>query len=315
MIQSISLCARVGLNLHNLNNEGTEGNQQQTRMVHILDEKGQKCVVNAVSGDMFKHIFVEHLTPLLLDAKELVCPNAAALHPDRILLDKSFMEEAKKASNGESIQDLMIKNCAVTDIAGTLYAEKAVARKSTVEFGWVVGIPEYTRTEQYFHVKYDPSRGSGTGTESVAGTQAIFHRPASSGLYALVSHLELYRIGRNDISRKLVVEEENRKARMRAAIQALGATLIAPRGAQRNTQFPHITSAEGVITVSRSSIPAPTVSPLNNSYSEEIQAIANRLNGLSNKPEANADNGAIEFHLFKSASDALGVLQRIIKEI
>ncbi|MGB9588737.1 MAG: DevR family CRISPR-associated autoregulator, partial [Armatimonadota bacterium] len=75
MIQSISLCARVGLNLHNLNNEGTEGNQQQTRMVHILDEKGQKCVVNAVSGDMFKHIFVEHLTPLLIDAKESVCPN------------------------------------------------------------------------------------------------------------------------------------------------------------------------------------------------------------------------------------------------
>ncbi|MGB9588738.1 MAG: DevR family CRISPR-associated autoregulator, partial [Armatimonadota bacterium] len=171
---------------------------------------------------------------------------AAALHPDRILLDKNFMEAAKNARNGVDIQDLMIKNCAVTDIAGTLYAEKAVARKSTVEFGWVVGIPEYTRTEQYFHVKYDPSRGSGTGTESVAGTQAIFHRPASSGVYALVSHLELYRIGRNDISRQSVVSKENRKARMRAAIQALGATLIAPRGAQRNTQFPHITSAEGV---------------------------------------------------------------------
>ncbi|MGB9587382.1 MAG: hypothetical protein ACPL7O_04310, partial [Armatimonadota bacterium] len=71
----------------------------------------------------------------------------------------------------------------------------------------------------------------------------------------------------------------------------------------------------GVITVSRSSIPAPTVSPLNNSYCQEIQAIANRLNGLSNNSEANADNGAIEVHLFESASDALGVLQEILREI
>lgn len=314
MIQSISICARVGLNLHNLNNEGTEGNQQQTRMVHILDEQGQKCVVNAVSGDMFKHIFVEHVTPLLLDAKELVCQNAAVLHPDRILLDKNFQEGAKKA-DAKSIQDLMITNCAVTDIAGTLYAEKAVARKSTVEFGWVVGIPEYTRTEQYFHVKYDPSRGSGTGTESVAGTQAIFHRPASSGLYALVSHLELYRIGQNDISRKSAIPDHNRRVRKRVAVEALGATLISPRGAQRNTQLPHITSAEGVITVSRTSIPAPTVSPLNSTYCDEIQAIARRLNELCGKPEENSNIRAIECYPFESPSGALGILQEILKEI
>lgn len=326
MIQSISLCARVGLNLHNLNNEGTEGNQQQTRMVHILGENGQKCVVNAVSGDMFKHIFVEHVTPLLVDAGEPVCPNAAALHPDRILLDKDFLEEVKKADKAESIQDLMIKNCAVTDIAGTLYAEKAVARKSTVEFGWVVGIPEYTRTEQYFHVKYDPSRGSGTGTESVAGTQAIFHRPASSGLYALVSHLELYRIGQNDISRKSAIPDHNRRVRMRAAVQALVATLISPRGAQRNTQLPHITSAQGVITVSRTYIPAPTLSPLVDPYWDEIQAIVDRLNAiqdtadrLNENPRESREYGdrrrAIEIYVFNSASEALDILEDILKEI
>jgi CRISPR-associated protein Cst2 len=55
----------VTLDLHNLNSEGTEGNQQQTRMVHIIDQSGHRAIVNAVSGDMFKHILVEHLVPLL----------------------------------------------------------------------------------------------------------------------------------------------------------------------------------------------------------------------------------------------------------
>ncbi|MDH7482702.1 MAG: DevR family CRISPR-associated autoregulator [Armatimonadota bacterium] len=306
MISSLSLCARVKLNLHNLNNEGTEGNQQQTRMVHILDDAGRKHVVNAISGDMFKHIMVEHLTPLLIAAKQNVCPNAAALHPDRILLDENFRKQAG-AKDAKEIQDLMISNCAVTDIAGTLYAEKAVARKSIVEFGWVVGIPEYTSTEQYFHVKYDPSRGSGTGTESVAGTQAIFHRPASSGIYALVAHLELSRIGRNDISRKDVIPEADKKARMRAAIQALGCTLSAPKGAQRNTQFPHVIGAEGIIAISTTSVPAPTISPLNNGYREEIEKIAEKLSELSGV--------SIEIRKFDSLSGALEILNEINKGI
>ena len=50
MIHSLSLCAEVVLDLHNLNSEGTEGNQQQTRMVHIVDKDGKRHVVNAISG-------------------------------------------------------------------------------------------------------------------------------------------------------------------------------------------------------------------------------------------------------------------------
>jgi len=306
MIQSLSVCARVNLNLHNLNSEGTEGNQQQTRMVHILDEAGRKCVVNAVSGDMFKHIFVERLTPLLMEADQVVCPNSAKLHPDRILLDADFQKQAR-GNGATEIQSLMVRGCAVTDVAGTLYTERAVSRKSTVEFGWVVGLPEYTQTEQYFHVKYDPSREPGTGAETMAGRQAIFHRPASSGLYALVAHLELSRIGRNDVSRKDEITEQERKARMRAAVQALGATLAAPRGAQRNTQFPHVTGAEGIIATSTNSIPAPTMSPLNSNYRQEIKAIAEQLNVLG--------GDAVSCYEFETPSGALGILNRVIGEI
>lgn len=315
MINSLSLCARINLNLHNLNNEGTEGNQQMTRMVHILDENGNRCVVNAISGDMFKHIFVGHLTPILDGLGQTVCENSRNLHPDRILLDPEFQKQvARKDISAEEIQDLMITGCAVTDIAGTLYATKAVARKSTVEFGWVVGIPEVTRTEQYFHVKYDPSRTRASGGETVAGTQAIFHRPASSGTYALVSHLELARIGVNDVVRRPVISEDDRKERMRAAIVALAHTLAAPRGAQLSTQFPHITEAQGVITVSTNSVPAPTFSPLKSNFREEIRSIAEQLNSMSENTRSE-QSPPISVYEFESLHEALEIINRIAGEI
>ena len=46
--------------------EGSEGNTMMTRMVDVVvagpDGTPGKYTVNAVSGDMFKHILVEHLT-------------------------------------------------------------------------------------------------------------------------------------------------------------------------------------------------------------------------------------------------------------
>jgi CRISPR-associated protein Cst2 len=79
LVTSLSLCARMTLDLHSLNNEGTEGNQQQTRMVHIIDQQGQRAVVNAISGDMFKHILVEHLVPLLVEANQALSEPAKRL--------------------------------------------------------------------------------------------------------------------------------------------------------------------------------------------------------------------------------------------
>lgn len=303
-IYSMSLCARVTMDLHNLNSEGTEGNQQQTRMVHIIDQKGQRAVVNAVSGDMFKHILVEHLTPLLQAARLPMSPGARAYDPDRITTDASFVDfcekeqefdtgngrtEKRKARESE-IMTKMLRECSVTDLAGTLVTGRgrAVGRKSVVEFGWVVGLPTdgageaLTTTEQYFHVKYAPEgRGVATGGETVAGRQAIFHRPASSGVYALICNLDLYRIGLNDITREYVLSVEDRQMRARALVQALAATLLKPTGAQRNTQNPHLVACEGVVCTSATSLPAPTVSPLNDSYQQQIKEVAAVLNGLS----------------------------------
>jgi CRISPR-associated protein Cst2 len=312
-IHSLSLCARVTMDLHNLNSEGTEGNQQQTRMVHIIDEQGNRQIVNAVSGDMFKHMLVGHLTPLLEAAGEPLSEGARRLNPDRVNVDESF-ERTIRGLDNSAVLDTVLQNCAVTDVAGTLItAGRAVARKSCVEFGWGVGLPDRTVTEQYFHVKYAPEtraksagqaeRGEGT----VARTQAIFHRPASSGVYALICNIELDRIGRNDITLNLAIDDARRTRRARATVQALMATLMHPSGAQRNTQNPHIVACEGVVAVSTTALPAPTVSPLNADYRDQMSAIAGTLNHIA--------EGSVRTHSFDKLSDGIQVLQTLADQV
>lgn len=328
-VNSLSLCARVTLDLHSLNNEGTEGNQQQTRMVHIIDQKGQRAVVNAISGDMFKHILAEHLIPLLEEAKQPLSPGARVHDADRInALNQAFVDfcekeqdftingkrEKRRATESE-IMAKILTDCSLTDIAGTLVTRgRSVGRKSVVEFGWVVGLPEdssgqpLTTTEQYFHVKYAPEgREAAAGGETVAGKQAIFHRPASSGIYALICNLDLYRIGLNDITRRYVVGQGVRQARAKALLHALAATLLKPSGAQRNTQNPHIVACEGMVAVSSTSLPAPSVSPLHDNYRDQVAQAAKVLDGI----QANG----VRVTRFDTLADGVKVLAEVAADL
>ena len=72
-LYSISISARATLDMHSLNNEGGEGNQIQTRMVNIVDQGGRLQNVNAISGDMYKHIQSDHLIRRVLGAGLPIC--------------------------------------------------------------------------------------------------------------------------------------------------------------------------------------------------------------------------------------------------
>ncbi len=312
MIQSLSLCAEVTLALHNMNSEGTEGNQQQTRMVHVIDATGKRHVVNAVSGDMFKHIFVKHLTAALRAQGQPLSTGAAVGSPDRVTVDPDF-KSAIKGRSAVEVQTEMLMRCAVTDVAGTLFTEGiTVPRKSCAEFGWVVGIPDKVHTEQHFHVKFEPERRKVStqaprGEGTIAGSQTVFHRPANSGVYALVCHLELSRVGVNDVTRELVISAESRVSRQRAAVQALLATLIKPEGAQSNTQSPHILECSGVITTSTSYLPAPMLSPVSDGYRVQVHSIAETLNRMT--------PGALDSRSFDNLASGIARLETISSEL
>jgi CRISPR-associated protein Cst2 len=280
---SISISGLATMNLHSLNNEGGEGNHIQTRMVDIVDKDGRLHPVNAISGDMFKHIFVEHFYALAIQHGLKLCAGCKTMNANRLNADEEFGKLIKDKNNTE-VMGLIPQWCAMDDVAGILITQgnKSVGRKSVLELGWVTGIPEHVKTDSFFHVKFDPQGRGKTGSDDGSNTgQAIFHRPASSGQYAIVAHLEAYRIGLNDITQQYEIDEAEREKRFRIAMQTLAFTFLEPNGAMRATQNPHLTDFRGVITTSTSSVPAPTVSALNPEFQEQIHGITSNLNRMT----------------------------------
>jgi CRISPR-associated protein Cst2 len=296
-INSLSISGLLTLNMHALNNEGSEGNYLQTRMVEIVDANGAAHSVNAISGDMFKHIQADHLYSIAGEEGIALCNGCSGFNPNRINIDNRLLDEyrqRKDVANSE-IVDWVIRNCIGDDVEGTMITQnigltasdkpqsRSIGRKSIIEFGWAIGEPEKTKTESYFHVKFDQTeRAGGRGDETGANIgQNIFHRPASSGRYAIVLNTDLCRIGFNDITRKYSIDPEERKKRAIVVLKSILATILKPEGAHRNTQNPHIVNFQGCITASSTMLPAPTVSALNEDYLGEVGNICNTLNELS----------------------------------
>ena len=277
-VYAISICGSLTLDLHALNNEGTEGNQMLTRQVTIVDAQGNLHTVNAISGDMLKHIQAEHLlSAALADGLQLSQP-CRRLDPNRIAADKEFIGAVRGKKDSE-VTDEILKRCAVTDMEGILLTEgRSTARSSVIEFGWLVGKPNKVHTESYIHLK----RVADAGAEVSGGAdnlgQNLFHRPASSGEYAVVLHVEVARIGFNDFTRKSPIEPTERLARYKALLKSVLYTFLEPNGAQRNTQAPHIVGFNGVISYTTAPCPAPTVSPLADDFKSEMTKVAATLN-------------------------------------
>lgn len=289
-VYSLAISARATIDLHSLNNEGGEGNQIQTRMVNIIGQDGRLHNVNAISGDMWKHIQAEHLHRIITGRGGIpLCAGCKEFNANRINADPDYIKATEKLSDVDAL-DEMLKRCGMDDMEGNLVTagKRSLARKSVSEFGWVVGVPQSVTTDSFFHVKYVNERSQEQRTSDREATvasgsnlgQSIFHRPTSSGLYALVNVLEPARIGFNDINQQYPITEEQRQLRYEALLESLLYTYINPRGAMRSTQNPHLVGMEGVMAWSASATPAPTVSPLKDTYREEVENITKALETL-----------------------------------
>ncbi len=302
-VYSLSICGRAILDMHSLNNEGGESNQITTRMVTIVHKPNGKptlATVNAISGDMFKHIQAEHLYRLTKGSLKL-CAGCEKFSASRVLDDPEFMKKLPDTS--AEVIDALLQHCALDDLEGNLIAKgnRSVPRKSVAEFGWVVGLPDVTRTESYFHVRYATEHG-----DTEAQKQAIFHRPASSGVYAIVASFEMARIGYNDITQKYAVKEDERARRYKAFAESILYTFVEPNGAMRGTQNPHILNFEGAVTVSTQVVPAPLLSALDEGYREEVKRVASALNAIH--------PNAIAVHEFDSMGAFAEVMQKLIAD-
>lgn len=299
-IYSLSIAARATLDMHSLNNEGGEGNQIQTRMVDIVGADGKTLYnVNAISGDMLKHVQTEHFFKLARERGLPLCAGCQKFDANRINADPEFlaMIEPKGVTDAQAL-DTLLQRCALDDVAGILVTAKgrSLPRKSVIEFGWVLGLPETAdgNNQSFFHVKYargrsdaerDEARSSRVTTdretkEKSGGAnlqQAIFHRPASSSTYALVCNLELSRIGYNEIKQQYTLSEEERVQRATTLLESLLYSFVQLNGAMRSTQLPHLVNVEGVLSFTTGVLPAPLMSPLHGEYIEQTQKVGAAL--------------------------------------
>ena len=291
-MKSITLAGRWTVNLHNLNNEGAEGNFTQPRTVTIVQD-GHLYSVNAISGDMMKHIHADYFRQAALSADaegtdELLplSKNSTFLDPNRIATEPEMLELLKdtKAKNAD-IMDYVIETCSLTDVHGILMTapKRMLPRKSRIEFGWVVAVPEISRTEHFIHAKYaveNATKYDRSTKDQTNEGQMIFHRPVSSAEYAFLAHVEISRIGVNDITLKSPISDESQKARIKATLSALAQTILHPYGAGRSQQAPHVAGFQGVLITSDSRVPAATVSPLESNYIEQSENIVKQFNRL-----------------------------------
>ncbi|MCC7422665.1 MAG: DevR family CRISPR-associated autoregulator [Planctomycetaceae bacterium] len=320
-VHSLSLCGLATLDMHALNNEGAEGNALMTRMVEIVAPdptdggKIKNYTVNAVSGDMLKHIQAEHLFKWSQETGLKLCGGCKSFDANRICADETFTKfpEFTKETLDSVILGKAIQTCTLDDAEGILITsdigkKRSIARKSCVEFGWMVGRPDTTRTESYFHAKYVPEgRGKGSGAGENLG-QNIFHRPASSGQYAAVASIDLYKVGRNDITLDYAIGDEERLLRVKGLLVSVMNTFVRMNGAHRNTQLPHLVDFEGTVVLSTSSLPAPSVSALNPAFNEQIAGLCENMKKVNPK-------ATLEARRFHNLAEFSAVFADVIEQV
>lgn len=264
-VYEIGIVGRIRIDAHSLNNEGTVGNVTEPRTIMLAD--GRKT--DGISGEMLKHIHTEAFWQLAKERNVTLCQACQTLRPEKANKNPNVTEanEVKEALN-EALK------CALCDIHGFLVEKPTLSRKSTIEFGWAIAIPEQFYRDIHVHTRVAPGeKGKEAETE-----QMIYNRPTRSGVYAFVSIFQPWRIGLNEINYEYVLSDEDRKQRYDLVIDAYKAMLSRLEGAMTTTRLPHTSEIEGLIIIATNAMPVPLISPLKDDYKEQIEKIVKPKN-------------------------------------
>jgi CRISPR-associated protein Cst2 len=304
-IYEIAILGRVTWNLHSLNNEGNIGNVIEPRTVRLADG----ATADGISGEMLKHIHAAKVWELEGN-KSLFCPMCRVLEPIRAERNP----EVTKHKKGEEVQAVAqaLNDCILCDLHGFLVQRPTIHRQSTVEFGWAVGrLQEHAYRDIHQHARHAVGfKGEGKAEEEAQPSQPdqmtlieteveadlsegevpqeerqrsetsqmLFSRPTRSGVYALATVFQPWRIGLNTVTYEYPVSLEDRQSRYRLALRAYEAMFLRLDGAMTSTRLPHLEDFGGVLAVSRINTPVPVFSPLKENYRERLEALS-KMNG------------------------------------
>ena len=262
MLRFVTFAVKLQLNVHDLNNEGAFGNVTDIRIIEFLDEKGNKIEAPAVSGRMLKHWHLECMRRLIMfsgkDKSIKLCDMCMAGEPTR------------PGTLGEDQ-----KRCAICDIHGYLITKKGANEENTrrvsrVMFSWLMPVLGFdTTVKQVLHTRVCQQQK----TDDETSGQMIFSKSYASGIYAFVSALDVDRIGLVESNFRTgnpyVINDNERKERIKIAIEAYRLMISGQLGASLSHALPHSNPVEVLIAYSETGpLPFP-VSPMYRDYIEK----------------------------------------------
>jgi CRISPR-associated protein Csa2 len=237
----VSVGVRFEANVEALNMVETAGNYSKHRRVpYIVEDKGVMKIiyVPAVSGESLAHVFQELLAEEAIADNQKVCKKCARGEFLKSMDNENVAEKFEGntiPSVAEELEEGIVKNCTVEDIGGFLYAGKPpVKRTSAFQISYALPIKKiaiYSTVEPQLHARHAiiheaEKKGERTSEQTEKGEektseQMLYYVETGTAVYAFTLNLDLRAIGVSAITGKLIISEEDLKARRRAALRAL----------------------------------------------------------------------------------------------
>ncbi len=282
MLKFMSLAVKLQLNVHDLNNETGAGNVTDIRIMEFLDENGNKKEAPAVSGRMLKHWHYEAMRALINNGSYSLplcagCKTGEPIRPGEVT--NGQLKQVPKP------EQQILSSCCICDIHGYLIAQAAKQegeggissrRTSRAMFSWLMPVlGSETAQKQVVHTRVSQQEEIAEGE---GAAQMIFNKSYASGVYAFVSALDIDRISLVELnlgssSSYAVGDDNGRKDRIKAAIEAYRYMLSGQMGASLSHALPHCSPLEVLVLYSEGGpLPFP-VSPMYSDYIKKTKGL------------------------------------------
>ena len=266
MASYLAIAAKLVLNVHDLNNEGSVGQSLDIRQIRMVDEQGNPLEeMPAVSGRMMKHWHLEHMRKRALETNCVLCPICKSGQPNR------------QTDAGDELSAL--EECVICDIHGFLSTKKganAPRRSSCASFSWLLPAVE-TKPElkQVIHSRVASGTEASSGGEETASAQMIFYKSYASGVFAFIAGIDFTRVGSTIDNRRV---QKEIKERQRLAVQALLPLTLGAFGASQSHALPHARCLGLLAALSTTEKPVPNlISPIYSRGFDESIALLKAL--------------------------------------
>ncbi|MCS7385439.1 MAG: type I-A CRISPR-associated protein Cas7/Csa2 [archaeon GB-1867-005] len=261
----LRLTGRALINLHSANAEGAVGNYMSLSKMFVVRRTAEGIDVSeepVISGNMVKHWHAVALVDLLKSwGYDKLCENCS----------RHVMFRSNLGLNDEIEY---IEKCAIEDLHGFLDPNKQIRRESVCKFSFIIPV-EDIRAE-YSAVTHNRVVINEKGAVATEQAMMIMKREYASGLYGFGCTMDLTYAGRSQSNPSKVIDVNERKIRIKAAILSLGHVFSGQVGAAQARALPIMKVTEAIILISKRPIPN-AIHGFYMDYAEETAGILKAL--------------------------------------